>query len=204
MTAMSNSVVPKSQPTRDKIVEIACTLMRGKGFHATTLDDIVKELGMSKGSFFHYFKSKEELGYAVIESYRTRLMNLLDEAFMHKDKSPLERMNIYFETWTRNFSEKGVSGCPCGVLAQELSDRHDGFRLKLVEIFTQFSEEWRKLFEEAKEKRELYEGVNCKALADFLVGDFQGAILLTKTTRDIDRFKSHLIHTKDYISSLRA
>lgn len=201
---MSNSVVPKHQPTREKLIETACTLMRQKGFHATTLDDILKALGMSKGCFFHYFKSKEELGYAVIESYRTRLMQIMNEAFEQKDKTPMERMNLYFETWSRHLTEKGVSGCPCGVLAQELSDRHDGFRLKLVEIFDQYSNEWQKLFEEAKSCGELYEGVDCKALADFVVGDFQGAILLTKTTRDTDRFKRHLVHTKDYLSSLRA
>lgn len=201
---MSPPVVTKRQPTREKIVEIACTLMRQKGFHATTLEDIVRELGMSKGSFFHYFKTKEELGYAVIESYRTRLMKIMNEAFEQADKSPLERMNLYFETWIQNFLKKGVTGCPCGVLAQELSDRHDGFRLKLVEIFDQFTQEWTKLFEEAKACGELYAKVDCQKLAEFLVGDFQGAILLTKTTRDIDRFRRHLVHTRNYLSSLRS
>ena len=201
---MSDTVVQKHHPTREKIVEIACALMRQKGFHATTVDDILKELGMSKGSFFYYFKSKEELGYAVIESYRVRLMKILNEALDQKDKTPMQRMNLYFESWIRHFLEKGVLGCPCGVLAQELSDRHDGFRLKLVEIFDQYSKEWLKLFEEAKFKGELHETIDCKGLADYLVGDFQGAVLLMKTTRDIDRLQRHLSHTREYITSLRA
>ncbi|MEZ5404929.1 MAG: TetR/AcrR family transcriptional regulator [Verrucomicrobiia bacterium] len=202
---MSNLIIGKHYPTREKIVEIACTLMRKKGFHATTLDDILKELGMSKGSFFYYFKSKEALGYAVIERFRERLMNFTSLSLGQVNKSPMERLNLHFENLINDFSQHECpTGCPFGMLAQELSERHPGFRLRLAEIFDESSGLWQKLLEEAKAIGELYEAVDCKALADFLVGDLQGALLLMKTTQDVGRLKRHLFHTRDYLTSLRA
>ena len=56
-------------PTKEKLLEAAQQLMLAKGFPATTVDEICEAAGFTKGSFFHYFESKEHLGKEVLDRF---------------------------------------------------------------------------------------------------------------------------------------
>src|SRR2546421_901535 len=57
--------------TRDAIVTAAMRLMHVHGYHATSLDDVLRESGVGKGNFYYHFRSKEELGYAILDELVT-------------------------------------------------------------------------------------------------------------------------------------
>src|SRR5229473_3315149 len=57
----------KGAATRDQILDAASRLIHLQGYHCTSLDDVLRESGVGKGNFYYYFKSKEDLGYAIIE-----------------------------------------------------------------------------------------------------------------------------------------
>ena len=57
----------KGAATRDQILDVAGKLIQLRGYHATSLDDVLKASGVGKGNFYYYFKSKEDLGYAILD-----------------------------------------------------------------------------------------------------------------------------------------
>mgnify|MGYP003395515101 CR=1 FL=1 len=79
-------------PTREKLLDSAQQLMLAKGFVATTVDEICDAAGVTKGSFFHYFKSKEDLGKVVLERFCQVRLQLMQGSPSQKKKDPLERI----------------------------------------------------------------------------------------------------------------
>ena len=68
--AMSETKSAKGAATRDQILDAASRLISLRGYHCTSLDDVLRESGVGKGNFYYYFKSKEDLGYAIIVNKR--------------------------------------------------------------------------------------------------------------------------------------
>src|SRR6266849_4621425 len=187
--------------TRDQILDAAARLIHLQGYHCTTLDDVLRETGVGKGNFYYYFKSKEELGYAIIDRLvRAFVERTLDPAFADIDRDPLAQIHGFLDRVLDNLRQRNcVGGCPMGNLASELSDVHEGFRQRLAQIFA----EWRRTLTEAlargQARGELRADCNPERAAHFLVAALEGAILMTKVTKDIgvmekcvDELKQHL------------
>ncbi len=72
----------KGAATRDQILDAASRLIHLQGYHCTSLDDVLRESGVGKGNFYYHFRSKEDLGYAIIERLVTAfLARTLEPAF---------------------------------------------------------------------------------------------------------------------------
>ncbi len=189
---------------RDRLVDAGASLMREKGYFATTIEDILSRTGASKGNFFHYFRSKEELGYAVIDAFRLECRRRFRRIIEDEALSPMSRLYRYLDDQVDCFRKDGnLCGCPCGMLAMELSGRHEGFRERLQEVFDEIGGAFQKLYEAAKAAGELHEEVNSRGLAMFTVASYQGALLLTKTAQDAEVMASILGHLREYLDSLR-
>ncbi|WP_332689379.1 TetR/AcrR family transcriptional regulator [Halalkalibacter lacteus] len=81
----------KKKPTKERIIDTALLLFEEYGFHAVTVDRIVKESGTSKGGFYHNFKSKDELLYTVHDSFITYILDKAEDAYNRYD-TPAERL----------------------------------------------------------------------------------------------------------------
>ncbi|WP_332629344.1 TetR/AcrR family transcriptional regulator [Halalkalibacter flavus] len=81
----------KKKPTKERIIETALLLFEENGFHAVTVDRIVKESGSSKGGFYHNFKSKDELLYTVHDSFITYILDKAEDAY-NRYSTPAERL----------------------------------------------------------------------------------------------------------------
>jgi AcrR family transcriptional regulator len=81
----------KKKPTKERIIDTALLLFEEYGFHAVTVDRIVKESGSSKGGFYHNFKSKDELLYTVHDSFITYILDKAEDAYFRYD-TPAERL----------------------------------------------------------------------------------------------------------------
>src|SRR5438105_4436332 len=84
-------------PTREKLLDAAQKLMLAKGFPATTIDEICEAAGFTKGSFFHYFENKEEVGKAVLVRYAARKQQIWQAAPFVKNIDPLRRVYGYLD-----------------------------------------------------------------------------------------------------------
>ncbi len=195
------STLKTEKPTRDHILAAASRLMALRGYRATSVDDVLRESGVGKGNFYYYFRSKEELGYAILERVVQGFVErVLEPCFSDSGAKPLDKVRCFLDRLLETQRQRNcVGGCPMGNLASELSDMHEGFRRRLAEIFTVWRERMTDTLREAQADGSLRSECDPASLAHFLVAALEGAILLTKVTKDIQimetcvgELKSHL------------
>ena len=146
-SAMSEARSAKGAATRDQILDAASRLIYLRGYHCTSLDDVLRESGVGKGNFYYYFRSKEELGFAIIDRLVLGFAErTLEPAFADAHADPVAQIHDFLDRLLENQRQrKCVGGCPMGNLASELSDVHEGFRQRLAGIFLR----WRARLTEA-------------------------------------------------------
>lgn len=173
--------------TRDLVVSAASKLMRLHGYNGTSLDDVLRESGVGKGNFYYYFKSKEELGHAILdELIRDFIDRTLEPCFADTAGDPIAQVRCFFDRVLASLRERNcVGGCPLGTLASELSDVHEGFRTRLAGIFSAWRERLTRALDDAKTQGRITAECAPAAVADFLVASLEGAILIAKVTKDI-------------------
>lgn len=170
--------------TRRRIVGHATLLMYDKGYAKTSVDDVIGAAGITKGTFYFHFPSKEELGYAVIENAARHITERVRSVMEGKD-SPRERLTAALEEFQRIVAEADCSrGCILGNLALELSNQSEAFREKLAQAFHMMAEVVAGPLEEMKSRGELPEGFDSASFAQFIVSALEGGIMLSKVTRD--------------------
>ena len=116
--------------TREAILASATRLMGVHGYRNTSLDDVLRESGVGKGNFYHYFRSKEELGYAILDQFiEVFLDRTFQPCFSEGGGRPLEPDHVLPRPGAGDPARAELRrGCPLGNLAAELSDLHEGFR----------------------------------------------------------------------------
>lgn len=177
----------KATATRDQILDAATRLIHLQGYQSTSLDDVLTESGIGKGNFYYYFKSKEELGYAIIDRVTKGLIErTLQPILGDPTGDPVVQIHAFLDRVLDGQRQRNcVGGCPVGNLASELSDVHEGFRLRLARIFS----EWRARLTEVLVRGQATGRLDARrdpaAIAQFLLAALEGAILLTKVTKDI-------------------
>ena len=128
---------PKKQPvdaldTREALLRAGMLILTESGFTRSGIDPILKSIGVPKGSFYHYFSSKEAFGLAVLERYRRYFEAKLDDFLLDEVFSPLERLQRFAQD-----AQDGIvrhefkRGCLVGNLEQESSLLSEAFREQL-------------------------------------------------------------------------
>lgn len=170
---------------RAAILDAASRLIAEQGFTHTSVDDVIAAAGLSgKSHFYHYFKSKEALGFEVLDRqfdrFAERGLAILREPMIE----PLDRLSLFIETLVALQRERDVrSGSPFGNLAGEMADAHEGFRRRLDIVFEQWAGQLQSLLWELK--GQLREGVDTARLARFIIAALEGGMLMTRVKRDI-------------------
>src|SRR5712692_4093815 len=191
----------KGAATRDQILDAAARLIHLQGYHCTSLDDVLRESGVGKGNFYYYFKSKEDLGYAIIDRVtRGFIERTLEPVFGDALGDPVAQIHMFLDRVLENQRQRNcIGGCPIGNLASELSDVHEGFRQQLAGIFVQWRETLARTLRRGQAAARISAECNPDGLAHFLVASLEGAILMSKMTKDItvmeqcvDELKRHL------------
>jgi TetR/AcrR family transcriptional regulator, transcriptional repressor for nem operon len=174
-------------PVKEQILEVATRLMAVRGYHRTSLDDVLRESGAGKGNFYHYFRSKEDLGFAILDRLLERFeARTLAPIFGDGGRDPFNQVESYLDQILATQRARNcVGGCPIGNLATELADAHEGFRQRLAEGFERWQQYLTAALTRAQALGILVPEVEPPALARFLVAGIEGAILLTNVQKDI-------------------
>jgi TetR/AcrR family transcriptional repressor of nem operon len=188
--------------TREAILEAATGLMHLKGYQATTLDDVLRESGVGKGNFYYHFKSKEDLGYAILDQIIASFLGrTLDPCFSEPSEPRLAQIRCFLDRVLAAQRERNcVGGCALGNLASELSDVHEGFRARLSGVFSAWRERLTSVLEEAQAAGRVRPECRPEAVAQFLVASLEGAILMTKLTKDIAVMERCVEELKRYLT----
>src|SRR5689334_7629705 len=117
--------------TRADLIEVGISLILEHGYNHCGLDQILKAAGAHKGSFYYFFKSKEDFGLQVVDAHAERRLAQLDADLAAVEYSPLERLRRFFEGSARRHRDLGYrKGCLFGNLGQELADQSEPFRTR--------------------------------------------------------------------------
>ncbi len=175
----------KGEKTRRRIVGHATLLMYEKGYARTTIDDVIAAAGVTKGSFYFHFSSKEELGYAVIENASDYILGSMRRSLDLTELTPQERIEAMLKGIQDIVEAADCSrGCILGNLALETSNSNDGFRERIAKAFRDWSELIASELEEMKAEGELPPDFDCAAYADFAISALEGGIMISKVTLD--------------------
>ncbi len=190
----------KGASTKEQILQVACELIHRQGFNNTSLEEILRESGVGKGNFYYHYKSKDELGYAILDRLALWTSQQLGREVFGRGDDPLQEVFDLFDLVVSMQREAGcVGGCPLGNLALELSDIHDGFRQRIGGIIESYRNLIANALAKAQAKGQLARNVHSERLAEFIFAGIEGGILLAKVRRDLtvlegclDELKQHL------------
>jgi len=175
----------KGTRTKDRIIEAAFRLIHRQGFNNTSLEDILRESGVGKGNFYHHFKSKDELGHAILDRLAFWATDELGREVFIEGVNPLEQIFRMFDRiGAAQRKAACVGGCPLGNLALEMSDIHEGFRERIGAILTSWRGHIAKAITRAQDHGQLARNVQSGPLADFIIAGIEGAILSARVHKD--------------------
>jgi TetR/AcrR family transcriptional repressor of nem operon len=183
------------------ILDAAARLIGQRGFHQTSVDDVIAEAGLSgKSHFYHYFKSKEALGYEVLERqferYAERGLAILREPMI----DPLDRLSLFIDSLVVLQAERGCKGgSALGSLAAEMADSHEGFRKRIDLVFERWANQLQALLSEARPQ--LRPNVDEARLATFVIATLEGAVLMTRVKREIAVMQGVAADLKRFIAT---
>lgn len=174
-----------NETARERIIRAGAAIMHGQGYAATGLKEILDAADAPKGSFYHYFPSKEAFALAVIEHYEVMLRELGQPALTTEGLTCRERLALFVARYRESQAEGGFRrGCPIGNLVLELAGQSDalGKRLALsLEGLTRF---FRRLIEAGQASLEIEATLDAAEAAGFLAGAWQGALMRMKAARN--------------------
>ena len=168
-----------------QILDAAAELISERGFTQTSVDDVIKHAGLcGKSHFYHHFKSKEELGYAVLnrqfERFAERGLAVLREPMI----DPIERLFLFIDSVVALQAQRRCrGGSSFGTLASELADAHEGFRQRIELVFERWAGQIQSLLWEVRPR--LQDGVDTARLARFIIATLEGAVLMSRVTKEI-------------------
>ena len=194
---------PKAEATRLHILETGSALVARAGFAGLGLQEILREAEVPKGSFYHYFPSKEAFGVALlrhyVEGYGERLHALLSRA-----GSGRERLQRYWLAWIRDPDNPDMPGwaenCLVVKLAAEVADLSDEMRLVLAGGVERLIARTAALIRDGRKDGSLPPGADADALAQVLYQMWLGAALVAKLTRSTDPMTKALVATEQLLS----
>ena len=123
--------------TRQHIVEAADNLFYQQGFDHTSFADIAKAVNISRGNFYHHFKTKDDILDAVIKIRLDNTQQLLEQ-WEEENTSPEDRIKCYIKILLTNWTKIKNYGCPVGTLCTELAKLNHGSKTQAKKVFTLF------------------------------------------------------------------
>ena len=145
------------------------------------LNAILHAAGVPKGSFYYFFKSKEDFARAVLDVYERRANEQQDAIFKDTSRSPMQRLRDYFDEIGRgHLAEAPLGGCLFGVLSQTAAARSAEFKARLAQVFSTWEADLAELLEEAKSVGEVEPGLDTREAAAFLIDSFEGMLVRLK------------------------
>ncbi|HEU4499170.1 MAG TPA: TetR/AcrR family transcriptional regulator [Sphingomicrobium sp.] len=186
--------------TRDRIVHAAMELFWRKGYGSTSISDILETAQVNSGSLYYFFKGKQELLVAVLESYRDGIDAMLLEPSWGEVEDPVEKVFALLATYRRLLVETDCFyGCPIGSLALELHEPDPEVRELIAANF----EAWTSAVRGCLEQAGLRDGTDHQALAELVLTVMEGAVMQTRTYRDIGHYDRAVTQLRDYLGCLR-
>lgn len=181
-----------SDDTRALLIRSGVELLTEQGFVASGLDQILKTVGVPKGSFYHYFASKEAFGLAVLDAYDDYFAAKLDRHLLDNTIPPLTRLRGFVDDARQGMARHDYKrGCLVGNLGQEITQLPNSFGPRILEIFRHWEQKVAACLEEAQSTADIDPQADAAALAEAFWIGWEGAVSrarLVQSSQPLDRF----------------
>jgi len=171
-------------PTREALLRAGVVALTERGFSASGIDEILRTVGVPKGSFYHYFASKEAFGAELIQRYAEFFAAKLDRHFGNDMLSPLNRLRSFIADAESSMKRYDFRrGCMIGNLGQEMGSLPESYRAQLCEVFLDWQARTACCLEAARQAGEIPATADPERLAAFFWLGWEGAVLRAKLER---------------------
>jgi len=193
--------VSKNPNTRERLIEAGLYLFWLQGYAATGVAQILAKADANAGSFYYFFKAKEELLLAVLELYVRSLDPVVVQPVVSKVADPVEQVFGILEFYRRNLLATGCTyGCPIGRLALEIPEEQFRVHKRLADNFDGWTAAVEKCMGDAADR--FPAGTNLATLAKFVLTVMEGGVMQSRVHRDIAPFDACVAHLRDYFRLL--
>ena len=202
----SRSALATPANARTKLLDAATTIVRRKGYAATSIDDLCKAAGVTKGAFFHHFPSKEALAVAGAQAWTDHAeARIFTDAPWMRTEDPLERLlaHIDFRLAMLDGPAEGFT-CFVGTMVQETFATNDNIRAACDASIAAYAERLAEDIQAAIERHGIGYSVTALGLAYHIQAVLQGAFILAKAKGDPAIARDTVIHLKRYVQMLFA
>jgi TetR/AcrR family transcriptional regulator, transcriptional repressor for nem operon len=181
------------EDTKLALIKAGRRIIVEKGYNHTGIQEILAEVGVPKGSFYHFFSSKEEFGLAIID-YDSQMHDRIVEQYLDDTSlSPLNRLKRYFTFKLEEFETLQYrEGCLFGNLSQEMSDQNESFRLRLQSATDRWRDQFAECIQTAQAAGEISNQQKAEDLAEFCLNSWEGALLQMKVSKSDAPLKNYI------------
>ena len=200
-------MVSKGEATHKRILDAAQAMILDHGYAGVSVDQLISSLGLTKGAFFHHFKSKRELARTLIKRYSDEGVQLFSDNLARAKKlsdDPLQQFLIFIGLYEEIFDglTEPYPGCLLASYVMEMQQFDDEMRDIINVEFYLSRNELARLIEQIIEKYPPRAEVDAESLADGFMSLFEGAFILEKSFNEAAITAKQLRHYKTYVELL--
>jgi TetR/AcrR family transcriptional regulator, transcriptional repressor for nem operon len=204
---MTTAALKKTPDTRERILDVSEDAVLQKGFGATSIEEIIAAVGITKSGFFYHFRDKSDLAKALLQRYVDRENDLLDELFDRADalnEDPLHGFLVGLKMLAEMMADlpNGHPGCIVATVCYQ----EQLFNRDVVELNAQAMLAWRKRFRERfdliAERYPPRMTVDLDDLADMATGLVDGGIILSRVLKDKSVLPKQVMLYRAFVRSI--
>ncbi|WP_343328377.1 TetR/AcrR family transcriptional regulator [Polaribacter staleyi] len=193
----------KASNTRHNILEKAFELIYKKGYQTTSIDEIIATTKVTKGAFYYHFKTKDEMGIAIINEIVKPIMQKSVIFPLQNTENPIEEIYLMTKSLLlENNFLKLEYGCPAGNLSQEMTPWNSEFTKALKELIVEWQTSIENNIKKGIEDGKVRSNINPKQVAYFIISSYWGIRNFGKISNNNDCYNSYLEELKSYLSNL--
>jgi TetR/AcrR family transcriptional regulator, transcriptional repressor for nem operon len=172
--------------TKSRLLKAGAGIVLQKGFFNTGLAEVLEKAKVPKGSFYFYFKSKEDFGLQLIDLFAGYLDANAQGFYRNEKLSPLEKVRQLFNWQAESFQKMDYKGgCPIGNLSLEMGDRNPDFRKKLNQVFIDIKKNIAAHLDQAKRQGTIPDSIDVEETTDFILNSWEGTLMQMKVSKSI-------------------
>lgn len=199
-----NQKVLQGQKTREKILQTAASMFHRRNYHGVKIDEIIEEAGVNKGSFYHYFKTKEISAIESIKYMKEKTKELVYDATFLKTNDPVERLEGIFKllqtAYKKQIKEHGrILGCPFMNIGSELATENDAIRDEVAQAWEEFYSYYEQIYNDSLKKGLTNKKITKTKVGPSLLSILNGAITNAKISNKPDALKDGLEIAKGFL-----
>lgn len=194
---------PAQHESMTKLLDAALQVIRAKGYAATTVEDICRQAGVTKGSFFHHFKSKDDLALSATAHWEAMTEGFFAAAPYHKCADPLDRLLGYVKfRGAILVGELPDYTCLLGTLVQETYATHPMIRAACDRGMSRHVAELTRDVEAAKKRYAPKARWTAESVGYFIQSVLQGSFVFAKAKQSPEIVRENLAHLQRYLEAL--